>query len=108
MNAFQAKGAMALFTIKVGMEVVYFTITVIAANGIFQRARTVVYGMDEMVDLSTVSKSFSKSNKEKASLCCIIVLRIKSRMAVGFISRSANFFKYSFSSIIVFLLMKQR
>ena len=40
---------MALFTIKVGMEVVYFTITVIAANGIFQRARTVVYGMDEMV-----------------------------------------------------------
>ena len=78
MNTFQAKGAMALFTIKVGMEVVYFTITVIAANGIFQRARTV------------------------------IVLRIKSRMAVGFISRSANFFKYSFSSIIVFLLMKQR
>ena len=39
----------ALFTIKVGMEVVYFTITVIAANSIFQRARTVVYGMDEMV-----------------------------------------------------------
>jgi hypothetical protein len=49
MNTFQAKGAMALFTIKVGMEVVYFTITVIAANGIFQRARTVVYGMNEMV-----------------------------------------------------------
>ena len=49
MNAFQAKGAMALLAIKVGMEVVYFTITVIAANSIFQRARTVIYGMDEVM-----------------------------------------------------------
>ena len=45
----QTKGAVAMFTIEMRMLIVYRTVAIVVANGIFECARTVVDGMYKAV-----------------------------------------------------------